>query len=388
MMRVAAAFIVLFLSLSYLPAQNDHLPEVEIGTRGNVAELLLLSGEDYYQKGDYGEALKSYADALQFATQNGLDSLRLHILLNISGLYGETGDFQKAYDVRTQRNHIKDSLRMLREQDEIVMLKEKYEIDKKDQELALLTIQAELAETERQRSGLFVFLMLLIFLGVIVTPVLMWKRVRIKRRIESLAIRNQIADDLHDDIGSALSSIDINSRIAIMQKDDAATLKKQLGKIQMQADATMDNMRNIIWAVKPEHDTLKDTIAYMQEFATTICDPLDIYLDIQTPDDLELSVDSETRRNLFLVFKEALNNAVKYSDCTKITIRFGLTDKKEFYLIISDNGIGFVREVIKEGNGLTSMQKRADKMGKDFRIESEEGNGTKVIIGNPPRLGF
>lgn len=147
-------------------------------------------------------------------------------------------------------------------------------------------------------------------------------------------------------------------------------------------------MRNIIWAVKPEHDTLKDTISYMQEFATTICDPLDIYLDIHTPDDLELSLDSETRRNLFLVFKEALNNAVKYSECTKITIRFGLTDKKEFYLIISDNGIGFVRGTIKEGNGLSSMQKRAEKMGKNFKIESEMGNGTRIIIGDPPRLGF
>jgi two-component system, NarL family, sensor histidine kinase UhpB len=90
----------------------------------------------------------------------------------------------------------------------------------------------------------------------------------------------------------------------------------------------------------------------------------------------------EQRKNLYLVFKEAVNNAAKYADCTSIEVKF-LKEKSSLVLGITDNGKGFNIEEMKNGNGLKNMELRAKEIKAAFQIQSAPGKGTQIALQMP-----
>jgi signal transduction histidine kinase/ligand-binding sensor domain-containing protein len=207
-------------------------------------------------------------------------------------------------------------------------------------------------------------------------------RYQLNKKLEVERIRLRIARDLHDDIGSALTSINVLSKVALSKGSDQRELSGYLSKIKDSTMITMESMSDIVWAINPKNDKLEALVSRMKEFVVDICEAQGIELNFLLPAELEkVSLDLSKRKNLFLIFKEAVNNAVKYSYCSLLHIEFEKTGHK-LRMMIKDNGNGFDQSVTTQGNGLVNMKDRATECSGVLHIESS-GNGTSIILEMP-----
>lgn len=203
---------------------------------------------------------------------------------------------------------------------------------------------------------------------------------RVKRLMAVETLRNRVARDLHDDMGSTLSTINILTTMAINKMyADTTKVSEYLGKISEYSQKMMDVMDDIVWSIKPSNDSMAKITARMREFATNILEAKDIPFDFKVEEDLhDVKLNMEARRDLFLVFKEAVNNAAKYSQASKVLMEVTM-DNKKLTLLVKDNGIGFnVAEA--DGNGLGNMQKRADNLRGTVTLQTKKGEGTAVRL--------
>jgi len=231
----------------------------------------------------------------------------------------------------------------------------------------------EAAKQKLQRQYFTYFLIALLIIAIIITGVIIRNR-----RIKQLQkIRNSIADDLHDDIGSALSSISIMSELAKAKSPEASPLLTSIGE----STVTMqENMSDIVWAIKSENDRFENVLQRMNQFASEILDAKNINLDFKSDPSLSSSrLTMEQRKNFYLFFKEVVNNAAKYSDAKKVSVCIG---QKDHYaeMSIRDNGKGFDTTTISHGNGMNTLKKRAAELGADFKITSRINEGTAVKL--------
>lgn len=195
-------------------------------------------------------------------------------------------------------------------------------------------------------------------------------------------IRSKVARDLHDDMGSTLSSIKIMSNIAL-EKNEPATALHYLKTIRQNATAMQESMSDMVWAINPENDSVEQVIIRMKEFCAEILEPLNIqYAFYEEGDFSYIKLDLNTRKDFYLIFKEALNNAAKYSTCTAVLIHLRYTNGG-ISLSIEDNGKGFDTTATSSGNGLRNMNYRARSIAASLVIESKAGKGTSVKVEIP-----
>ena len=194
-------------------------------------------------------------------------------------------------------------------------------------------------------------------------------------------MRDRIATDLHDDMGSTLSSIRIFSdvlKIQVGEKEPQAA--PLLDKISNNAAQLSENMQDIIWTIKQDNDKLDDLVTRIREFGLKLCDAKDIEFKVHISDSFRSSrLNLEQRRNLYLIFKECLNNAIKYSECDIIQL-FITQQGKHLKMVIQDNGKGFDEKKVKLGNGLNNISKRAKEIRGNATIESGNGRGTRIDV--------
>jgi signal transduction histidine kinase len=206
---------------------------------------------------------------------------------------------------------------------------------------------------------------------------------KITKYIIEERLRSKISRDLHDEIGSALTSINVLSKVALNKAPQDAEINGYLSKIQHSTFSTMESMSDIVWAINPKNDKLEALMSRMKEFAADICEAQGIDLVFILPPELEtLSIDLAKRKNLFLVFKEAVNNAVKYSGCTLLRVELKRMNNR-LRMIINDNGKGFDKSTVTHGNGLYNMQARVAECNGMLQIQSGHQQGTNVVLEIP-----
>ena len=225
--------------------------------------------------------------------------------------------------------------------------------------------------------------MLLIFLSVFLL-IYVFYRLRLIRLLAVERIRNKVARDLHDDVGSILSTINILSSMAKTKLlTDPVKTSEYISKITNNSQQMMEAMDDIVWSIKPDNDNMQRIVARMREYTSSILEPKDIEIDFQIDENIfDLKLNMETRRDVFLIFKEALNNSAKYSHCTKIDISVKFEGNKLIIRII-DNGTGFDIKTADSGNGLGNMSKRAEALHGTIDINSNLGKGTEIILTVP-----
>jgi len=213
----------------------------------------------------------------------------------------------------------------------------------------------------------------------------LFNRYQLKRKIKEqqnlLAVRNNIARDLHDEIGSTLTSIKILSEVSekSLQHDQLRT-SSFLQKIAEQSASVQQGISDIVWAVKPENDKIENMVIRMREYIAHTLESKNIQTEISVDEQLlNKTLDMHQRRDFFLVFKEAVNNIVKYADATKVLVKLERNDNG-IALFISDNGKGFDATRITSSNGLKNMKSRAADLGGHFTLQSEQGKGTSVSL--------
>lgn len=213
----------------------------------------------------------------------------------------------------------------------------------------------------------------------------LFNRYQLKRKIQEqsalLAVRNNIAQDLHDEIGSTLTSIKILSEVSgkNLYKDQQKT-DNYLQKITEQSSAAQQGISDIVWAVKPENDKLENMVIRMREYASHTLESKDIAATISIDENLlRQTLDMSQRRDLLLIFREAVNNIAKYAQATTVEIQLSKKDS-DLQLLIRDDGIGFDITKQSSSNGLKNMQSRATALNGNLTITSASGEGTVVTL--------
>jgi len=213
-------------------------------------------------------------------------------------------------------------------------------------------------------------------------------------------LRNQMAADFHDELGNKIMEMvnenkPAGSRISLFSeliKQEKSNLPenvlKYVAKISENTDTLYTETRDFIWQLDPKKDTLFDFITRIKKFADELFEETSIHFElnntIKNADHLKLSM--EWRRHLVRIFKEALHNSFKYSDCENIVFKLSTQDNN-LIVELSDDGVGFDVKMISEGNGLRNMLNRSHKIGAKLSIDSAVNKGTQIkMIVNKPDL--
>lgn len=206
-------------------------------------------------------------------------------------------------------------------------------------------------------------------------------RLRVARLLEIERTRTRIATDLHDDIGTNLSKISLLSEIVKMQlANENEERTRMLDVIGETSRESVGAMSDIVWAINPKKDSLADMTRRMIQHAEAVFLEKGVKVKFDTPeDDRNSKLSMEIRRELYLIFKEAVTNAAKHSDCRNVEIEFRAR-KNEIFLRVKDDGCGFDIEKDANGNGLKNLQIRAERIGAKMKIESKIGGGTCVSV--------
>jgi signal transduction histidine kinase len=190
-------------------------------------------------------------------------------------------------------------------------------------------------------------------------------------------IRNKIAQDLHDDIGSTLSSISILSDLALRENSSSQTMET-MNEIKDSSMMLMERMDDIVWSISPRNDSLENLLIRVRHFATTLFEAkgIDYSIDIQK-NVSEVRLPEDYRQHIYLILKEAINNLVKYALASQAFLEVSF-DRKYLTLSVRDNGRGFDQATPSTGNGLSGMQRRAAMMNARLSIRSVPGEGTSI----------
>lgn len=202
-------------------------------------------------------------------------------------------------------------------------------------------------------------------------------------------MRDTIARDLHDDVGSTLGSINFYSEALKRKLVEAGDpmAKDVAERIGQSSREMIDRMADIVWSVDPQNDDGASLLERMQAFATDLLATRGIAVDWDVSTNMVTKkMNTDLRRNLFLIFKEAIHNAAKYAECSRLFVRFHVQGD-HILLEVRDNGVGFDPQNVDSynGNGLVSMNKRAALLGGHVSLESTMGEGTKVYVVVPIR---
>ena len=209
-------------------------------------------------------------------------------------------------------------------------------------------------------------------------------RYRVTQLVRLQEVRNNISRNLHDDIGASLSSINILNELAKRNMADKTKAGLYLSKAGEDIQRISESLSDIVWNINPRYDDLENLFIRMKRYAADMLEGKNISAELLFPVVAHpVSLPMDQRRDFYLIFKEAINNLVKYSRATQALVEVEL-NSHSINLLIRDNGKGF--DVIKThpeasgGNGLYNMKQRADKWKGNLTIESLSGQGTVVKV--------
>ena len=198
-------------------------------------------------------------------------------------------------------------------------------------------------------------------------------------------LRNEISTNLHDDLAASLSSLTMFSELNRMKFQKTIPETSELfSKISIRSREMMRQVREAVYDMNPQNDDSAEWIDRMVQFAKEMLSARQIDMNLSIDDNIHVvPLSTHQRRNLYLFFKEAINNIAKHSEASEVKIDLRLipsTFEKQGKLLIVDNGKGFDTKNLHQGNGLLNFQKRAETLGGKVEICSEIGKGTRIEL--------
>jgi two-component sensor histidine kinase len=227
------------------------------------------------------------------------------------------------------------------------------------------------------RTWWFISLAVLLIAAII----FLFYRYRLQKALEMEKLRTRIATDLHDDIGATLSSISMYSDVVKHEiKEKMPHLEPVLNKMGENSRDMVNSMADIVWAINPGNDEGSKLVQRMENHARDICAAKSIRLQFEAGEKIRsIQLPLEHRKNIYLIFKEALNNALKYAGAATISIGIDITGTK-IQLLVQDDGKGFDPATVKNGNGLKNLYARAAEIGGEIKITAAENKGTTITL--------
>jgi two-component sensor histidine kinase len=203
---------------------------------------------------------------------------------------------------------------------------------------------------------------------------------RIRQLLRLQRVRNRIATDLHDDIGSSLTNISILSELSSKNLSQPEKAQPFLLRISEEVQASSQAMDDIIWSVNSRNDSLQETMARMRRYAAELFDNTDIkcHLQLDEPSAYK-KLSMELRRDVYLIYKEALNNIHKHAHAKNVWIEV-IERQNYLFMRISDDGRGFNTSLNTHRNGLKNLRARVDKWKGNIHIQSGQNGGTEIEV--------
>ncbi|HRH47215.1 MAG TPA: tetratricopeptide repeat protein [Panacibacter sp.] len=359
----------------------------KIGLNFNIPFVLNNMAMVYMDEKKYEDASEYLAKALSVAKEtNHLEYIKL-TYENFAVLDSLQGNYRKSLQDYKLAVTYRDSLMNKENTQKITQQQMQYEFDKKDaaakaaQEEKDIITSAEIKRQKLIRNFSFALAFLILTFSAYI-----FYRYKKKKQLQSQqALTNErlrISRELHDEVGATLSGIAMYSHLTKAQIKNANTaeVEKSLNIMQESAGEMVNKLNDIVWLVNPDQDSLQKLIQRLEDYARDMAAIKNIHVKVNTPENLHKhSLPMECRRNIYLFCKEAINNAVKYSNGTLLELNIKEAGNLlEFSL--SDNGKGFDVVTVRRGNGLENMQKRADEIGAKLTLESNQDAGSLVSM--------
>lgn len=364
-----------------------------------IANNALMLGAAWRQMGQ-NKKDRSYFELAQkelnlcqiIAEKKGIEDLKMKCYHQQAVLYEAMGNESKAFHYLKLYSLINDSIRSEEYTRQIAEMQTKYEADKKETEIAKLNAENLLGVEKINRQRILNY-SLLAMAGLILTSgSVIFRNVKKKRVAERQvailekqnaieSMRTKIASDVHDEMGANLTRLGLNAQ-QLLQSSDVPEKEKLLAeKMNLQSKEIITGMREIIWSSNPANDNLKSMLGFMRQYIDRFFDGTNIRPIVNFPHDAgEVTLHPEVRRNLFLILKESLNNAMKYSDSDRVDIDFNNKNEK-FNLKIKDYGKGIDDKNIDDfSNGIRNMQMRAEQIQSLFNIITAPGQGVQIMV--------
>nr|WP_068888698.1 histidine kinase [Pedobacter panaciterrae] len=230
----------------------------------------------------------------------------------------------------------------------------------------------------------FLLLSALLLLGIVFASIWIYFRLRLKKEVISyekkLAVeleRQRIGSEIHDDISAGLSALHLQTSLT-EQKAESAPIQQDITKINLVVRELSSQLREVIWALNTDHDSLENLIYYIQQQASLFFHATGIELKVKLPAYIpEHSIEGEKRRQIYLAIKESFQNIIKHSSATLVKLIISM-EQNLLTIEINDNGIGFAKKGSIESAGIKNMAKRMEKIGANLKFGFD--NGTSIYF--------
>lgn len=234
----------------------------------------------------------------------------------------------------------------------------------------------------------FKFLITFLLLIAIYFTIRNYINIKLHKQKQELELQNAVAverarisTELHDDLGSGLSTIRILSQ-SLNGYGNAIGKSTEVEKISNHSNELIQKMREIVWALNNENDTLDQLISYIRLQTATLLDNVSIAYKFTITESIpEMKVTGGNRRHIQLLIKEAVHNIIKHAQASEVIFTIDITNA--FNIEIYDNGKGIAEKNISSftGNGIKNMKKHASALNGSLIIENHIG--TKVKLSTP-----
>ncbi|MBF0199393.1 MAG: hypothetical protein HQL32_16885, partial [Planctomycetes bacterium] len=193
----------------------------------------------------------------------------------------------------------------------------------------------------------------------------------LKRKTVILKLREQISQDLHDEIGSQLGGIALLTEGALMRTDLCDELRQDLVIINEVSTSTTESMRDIIWLTKTEESNINDLFTHLSSISRRMLSKTECHIEIKPKNIPTIPISLEMRRHLLLAYKEMVHNIRKHAEAKKVDIELSYeSGSRQLSIKVSDDGVGFDMDSINRGYGLNNLEQRAKTLGGSLNISS------------------
>jgi len=347
----------------------------------NNIGLVYLKEINYYESERYLNMALTLAKKM-----NSFELLKISYA-NLFLMDSTRGNYKNAFLNFSLFVKYRDSLSNIENTKKMVQQQMQYDFNKKEDSTRVVQeIKEALALTEINSHKITRNFSLVGLVGVVFFSIYSFYRYRVEKKLQIhqslLNERLRISSDLHDEVGSTLSGIAMYSHLTKEQVKAGQTqeMVKSLNIMQESSAQMVDKLNDIVWFINPEQDSIQKLLERLEDYARKMAaiKNITVKLDFQPVYSSEI-LTTESRRNTYLLCKEAINNAVKYSHATRIELsvieKNGLVE-----FAIMDNGKGFDKNQVRLGNGLKNMQKRADEISARLVLKSKENEGTSIVL--------
>jgi signal transduction histidine kinase len=365
---------------------------VQLNNPTDISSIAINLADYYVVKKNWGEANKylqrAIDDTANFEMQLSKKMVWYRIL---SKVQAGTGNYKAAAQSLNTYSDLY-SEEILREKTEKSLAFDE-RLKKAEQETALLQKEVKIKNQQTWITGLALGSLALLGTGVFFFLFQRNKQQLKNKEIESLKIekefisiksslqgqlkeRGRISKEIHDELGSSLTSIALLTEV--LKKRVDTTLNPEVNKISDASAGMVDKMNEIIWALNTGNDTVNSLVAYVRKFVNNFLQDANIELEFSENEIQDYQpLEGAVRRNIYLTIKEAINNIVKHSDAKKVTILVNMANGLQIEIKDDGKGINF-EKLPRFRNGLTNMKKRMEDIGGKFSIENRNGTIIKL----------